>query len=95
MSSNSSNFMQLNVTENCSNLTQITPVNTDDISHHMYHGQKRDADAEYLGRVKMVLRSCMGGINFPDLANIRKAHEELMTWVRTKLYILVINTKFK
>ena len=55
----------------------------------------RDADVEYLGRVKMVLSSCMDGIKFADPANIRKAHEELMTPVRTKAIHSVNNTKFK
>ena len=49
----------------------------------MYHAQKRDSDAEHICRVKMALGSCVGGINFAGPANIRKAHEELMTQVRT------------
>ena len=56
-------------------------MNTGDTSHHMYHVQKWDADTQYLGRVKMALSSC---INFAYPANIRKAHEELMTQVKTK-----------
>ena len=83
MPGNVNNFRQLNVTEICSNLTQLATANTGDMSHHMYHAQKRDADAEYLGRVKIVLSGCVGGINFADLANIRKAHKELMNQVRT------------
>ena len=79
MLSKSNNFGQLNDTENCSNLTQITPSNSGDMLHHTYHAWKRDADADYLGRVKIALRSHVGGINFADPANIRKAHEELMT----------------
>ena len=84
MSSNLYNFSQLNVTENCSNITQIAPVNTGDVSHHMHHTQKRDANTEYWGRIKMVLSSCMGGITFSDPANIRKAHIELVIQVRTE-----------
>ena len=42
---------------------------------YMYHTWKRNADAEYLGRVKMALSSCVGGIIFADAANIRKAHK--------------------
>ena len=79
MSSNSNNFRQLNVTENCSNFTQIAPANTGYILYYMYHAQKRDGDAENSGRVKMALSSCVVGINFADLANIRKAHKELVT----------------
>ena len=48
MSSNSINFMQLNVTEYCSNPTQIVPANPSDISHCTYDALKRDADVEYL-----------------------------------------------
>ena len=91
--SNLNNFRQLNVTENCSNLIQIAPTNTSDTLHHMYHVQKRDADAEYLGRVKMALSSHTGGINCAVPADIRKAHEELMTQVRTKA--IHISNKYK
>ena len=45
MLSNSNNFRQLNVTANCSNLTQIAPANTNDTLHHTYHAWKRDTDA--------------------------------------------------
>ena len=38
---------------------------------------------EYLGRVKMVFNSHVGGINFAHSANIRKAHE-LVSQVRTE-----------
>ena len=93
VSSNLNNFRQLNVTESCNNLTKITPANTIDMSHHMHHTQKRDADAEYLGRFKMALNTCMGGINFTDPANIRIAHEELMTQVRTE--VIHISNKYK
>ena len=63
---------------------KVAPVNTGDMLHHMHCTQKWDADAEYFGKVKMTLSSWMGGFNFADPANIRKAHEELMTQVRTK-----------
>ena len=48
---------------------------------------------EYFGRVKMAPRTCMGDINFADPANIRKAHKELMTQVRTKA--IYISNKYK
>ena len=63
------------------------------MSHHTHHAQKRDADAEDLGRVKMVLSSPVGGISFKDPANIRKAHKELMIHVRTKA--INISNKYK
>ena len=84
VSSNSNNFRQSNVNEKCSKITQIAPANTGDTSYHMYHTWKQDANAEYLGRVKMALNSCVGGINFVDPANIRKAPEKLMTQVCTE-----------
>ena len=84
MSSNLNNLGQLNVTENCCNLTQIEPANPSDTSHPTYHSQKRGADAEYLGKVNTVLSSHIGGINFVDPVSMRKAHEELMNKVRTK-----------
>ena len=88
MSSNSNNFRQLNVTENCSNLEQIAPENPSDASYPMYHTKKRDADMEYLGRVKTMLNSHMGGIKFADPVNTRKAHKELVIQVRpTAIYI--------
>ena len=59
----------------------------------MYHAHKRDADVEYLGRVKMVLSSHMGDINFADPDNTRKAHKELMTRVRTEA--IHISNKYK
>ena len=37
MSSNLNTFMQLNVIENSSNLIQIAPENTSDMSHPTYH----------------------------------------------------------
>ena len=86
MSSNSNSFRQLK--EKCSNFTQIASTNTVNTSHHMYHTQKQDTDAEYLGRIKMAL-----SINVVDPANIRKAHEELMTQVRTKA--IHISNKYK
>ena len=52
MSSNSNNFRQLNVTEEFSNLIQIAPANTSDMSHQTYHTQKTDVDAQYLCRIK-------------------------------------------
>ena len=52
MSNNASIFRQLNVTENCSNLIQIASASNDDMSHHMYHAWKRDADLEYFGELK-------------------------------------------
>ena len=76
MSSNLNSFRQLNVTKNCSNLTQIAPANTSDTLHHTYHNWKKDANVEYLHRVKMALSSHVGGINITDTVNIRKAHEE-------------------
>ena len=84
MLSNLKNLRYLNVNERCSNLTQVAPANTGDTSHHMDCAQKQDADAECLRRVKMMLSSCMGSINFADPANIRKVHEDLMIQVRTK-----------
>ena len=93
MSSNLNNFRQLNINEMCSNITQIAPTSTGDTLHYMYHAQKRNADAEYLGRVKIVLSSCMGGIHFADPASIRKAHKELMTQVRTEA--IHISNKYK
>ena len=66
-----------------SNFIQVAPVNTGDLSHHMYCTHKWDADAEYLGSVKMVLSSHVVSINIVDQASIRKAHEELMTQVKT------------
>ena len=41
----------------------------------------------------MVLSSCVGGINFVDPANIRKAHKELVIQVRTKA--IHISNKYK
>ena len=93
MSSNLNNFRQLHVTENCSNFKKIAFANTSDISHHMYHIQKRDADVEYLGRVKMVLSSHVHRINFADPANMRKAQKQLMIQVRTEA--MHFNNKYK
>ena len=50
----------------------------------------KGADAEYVCRVKIGPSNSMGSINFADPANIRQAHEELMTQV-----ILVINKKIQ
>ena len=50
----------------------------------MYCTWKQDADVGYLGRVRMVLHSHVGSINFADLANIRRLHKELMCQVRTE-----------
>ena len=69
MPSNSNNFRQLNDTENCSNLIQIAPANLSDTSYPTYHAQKRDADAEYIGRVKIILSCHVGVINFKDPVN--------------------------
>ena len=54
------------------------------MSHSTYHARKSDADAEYLGRVKIALSTVIGGISFADPVNTRKAHEELMNQVRNK-----------
>ena len=59
----------------------------------MYHAQRWDAEAEYLGRVRMVLCSHIGSINFPDLANIRQVHEALMSQVRNEA--IYISNKYK
>ena len=93
MSSNSNNFRQWNVNENCSTITQIAPAYTSDMSHNTYHAQKWDADERYLCKIKMVLCSHVGGINFADPANIRKTHEELVTQIRTKA--IHISNKYK
>ena len=84
MSCNPNNFGQLSITKICSDLTKIAPANTGGTSHHTDHAQKRYADVKYLGRVKMVLSSHVGGITFADLANIRKSYKELMTEVRSE-----------
>ena len=84
MSSNPNNFRQWSMNENLSNLTQIASANPSYTSPPTYHAQRRDADAEYLGRVKVALTSCVGSINFADSVCMRKAHEELMKHVRSK-----------
>ena len=42
------------------------------ICHTTHDAQKGDTDAEYLGRVKMALNTCVGGINFAAPGNIDK-----------------------
>ena len=69
--------------------------NTSDLSHHMYHAQKQDANVEYLGRYKMVLSIFVGSINFVDPAKIREAHEKLMNQVRTKATHISNKCKFQ
>ena len=86
---NSINFRQINVNENCSNLQKH------DMLHEMEHTQKRYADAGYLGRVKMVLTSCVGGSNLEDSANIRKARKKLMIQVSTRNIHISNRYKFK
>ena len=44
VSNNLNNFRQLNVTGNCSYLTQIASENTGDMLYHRYHNQKRDTE---------------------------------------------------
>ena len=51
----------------------------------MYHTWTLDADAEYLGRVRMALSSNVGSIHFADPANIRVVHEELMSQAAMEL----------
>ena len=75
MSSTSLHFGPLNVDKKCSNFMQVAPVNMCDLLHHMYHAEKLDADAEYLGRVKMALSTHEVSINFVDPASIRKANK--------------------
>ena len=70
--------------ETCSNLTQIAPANPGDTSHPTYHTKKRAADSKYSGRVKIVLSTHVGGINFVDPISMRKVHEEPMKQVRNK-----------
>ena len=93
MPSNSNNSRKLSVTETSNNLIQIAPVNPDDTSHLTYHARKRYTDAEHLSKVKIVLSSCIGDINFMDPVNTRKEHEELMNQVRNGA-ICIIN-KYK
>ena len=82
MSNNSNNLGHLNFTKSCCMLSIMASANIGDTLHQLYHTWKRDADAEYLGRVKIVLSIPVDGINFTDPANIRKAHDELMSQVR-------------
>ena len=54
---------------------------------------ERDVDAEYLGRVKVVLSSHIGGINFVDPVSMRKAQQELMKQVWNEA--IHISNKYK
>ena len=81
MSSNSDNFRKLNVSGNSSNLIQIAAANPGDTSHPTYNAWKRDAEADYLSRLKITLRSCISDINFTDTVNTKNVHEELMNGV--------------
>ena len=71
----------ITLTQNCSNFVQVASTDTGDSS---YHAWKQDADAEYLGRIGMVICSHVGSINFTDPANIRQVHGILMTYVRNE-----------
>ena len=79
MLSNLNNFSQSNATENFSNLIQIALPNV--ICHIQHIMSKNDADAEYLSRVKLTISSHVGGINFTDPFNTRKAYKELINQV--------------
>ena len=81
---NSNNFRQLNVTENSSNLIQITSAHIGALSYPKYHASKRDADTNYLTRVQIALRNYISDINFANPVNIRKVYEELMNQVRNE-----------
>ena len=93
MSSNSNNFRQLSINENCGNLTQIAPAKPSDTPHPTYHIQKRDADAKYIVKVKVELSSHIGGIIFMDPVSLRKAHKELIKQTRSDA--IHINNKYK
>ena len=95
MSSNSNNFRQLNVTEKSSNLIQIAPANPCDMSHPTYHPKKKRCQCtEHLSRAeKIAWCSHVGGINFADPVNTRKAHEELINQVRHEA--ICISSKYK
>ena len=64
-----------------------------DISHPTYYAWKSDADAEYVGRVKIAIISHIGSINFMDPVSMRRSHEELMKQVRNEA--IYINNKYK
>ena len=84
MSSNSINFGLLSINEKSTFFIQVAPANIDDSSQYTYHAKKQDTNAETLGRVRLVLNSHGGGINFVDPVNIRKVQKELMSQVRTE-----------
>ena len=48
---------------------------------------------KYLDRVRMVLHSCMGSINFADPSNIRQVHTALMSKARNEA--IYISNKYK
>ena len=46
--------------------------------HLAYNTRKRDAQAEYLGLIKRILRNTIQNVNFADPIQCRRAHESLM-----------------
>ena len=82
MSSNSINFGPHNTNQICSNFVQVVSTDTGDSS---YCAQKQDAGVEYLGRIRMVICSHVGSINFTDPANILQVHGTLMSEIRNEV----------
>ena len=80
MSSNLLNFWPLNIYERCSNFIQIAPSNPGNSSNHIYHAQNCKMDMVYLGKVKMVLSSHMGSINFVDQKSTWWTNESGKNW---------------
>ena len=83
-------YMLLKISSNC---IQIAPENLSDTSHSTYHNWIRDADTDYLGSVKIVLSSLIGGNNFVDPGNTRKARKDLMNKAGTEA--IHISNKYK
>ena len=60
-----------NFVKNSINLIKIASPIPSDLSHPTNSDRNRDAQVEYLGIIKMVLRNCIKGINFTNPVQTR------------------------
>ena len=60
-----------------------------------YNAQKRDAEEDYLTRVKIALRGCVSDINFMDPVMRSEEHVELMNQVRNEAICISSNMPYK